>query len=212
MKTAAAPAAAPTKGERTRAKLVATTADLLTRQGYHATGLSQIIEESGAPRGSLYFYFPGGKEELAVAAIQSSSTEWREKMDAVIDTAADLGDAVGAVCRALADEMVASDYELGCPIATVALEAATTSEPVRATIVEHFADLNAGIAGRLETIGVAAPIARELATFAIAAIEGALLLARVQRDTQPLLTVGTMLRQMVALSPVGPRSLGPRSQ
>jgi TetR/AcrR family transcriptional repressor of lmrAB and yxaGH operons len=207
MKSATATAATvSTKGERTRAKLVATAADLLTRQGYHATGLAQIIEHSGAPRGSLYFYFPGGKEELAVAALAASSAEWRERLESIIDTAADLGDAVGAVCRALADEMAASDYQLGCPMATVALEAAATSPPVRAAIATHFTDLNQSIAARLEQIGVAAPIARELATFAIAAIEGALLLVRVQRDVQPLLTAGAMLRQMVALSPVGPRA------
>lgn len=198
-------AATATKGERTRAKLVTTTAELLTRQGYHATGLSQIIEESGAPRGSLYFYFPGGKEELAVAALAASSTEWRDRLDAVVDAAADQGEAIIAVCRTLADALVASDYQLGCPIATVALEAAATTPAVRDTIVAHFVDFTAGIARRLEATGVAAPIAREMATFVIASIEGALLLAKVQRDVQPLLTVGATLRSLVALAPVGAR-------
>jgi TetR/AcrR family transcriptional regulator, lmrAB and yxaGH operons repressor len=203
----AAATKAETKGERTRAKLVATTADLLTRQGYHATGLAQIIEASGAPRGSLYFYFPGGKEELAVAALQSSSAQWRERLEAIVDAAADQGEAVVSVCRMLADEMVASNFELGCPIATVALEASATSPAVHAAIADHFSDLTASISRRLESIGVPAVISRELATFAIAAIEGALLLARVHRDVQPLLTVGATLRSMIALAPVG---AGPR--
>jgi len=62
-----------TKGERTRKKLVDATAALLRRQGYHATGLSDIVAESGAPRGSLYFHFPGGKDELARAALLAST-------------------------------------------------------------------------------------------------------------------------------------------
>ena len=71
------------KGERTRKKLVDTTAALLRCQGYHATGLSQIVAESGAPRGSLYFYFPGGKDDLAIAAIAASSDAWRAKIVAM---------------------------------------------------------------------------------------------------------------------------------
>ena len=61
-----------TKGERTRARLTAATAALLQKQGYHATGLAEIVATAGAPRGSVYFYFPGGKEALACAAIQPS--------------------------------------------------------------------------------------------------------------------------------------------
>jgi len=192
-----------TKGERTRAKLVNATAELLARQGYHATGLAQIIDESGAPRGSLYFYFPGGKEELACAALEAAGAEWRERIEAIIAAASDLGDAVVAACSALADAMVASDYAFGCPIATVALEAATTSPAVFDAVNAHYAGWRLAIAARLESIGVAAVAARELATFVIAAIEGALLLAKVSRDVHPLHAVGATLRSMVALAPVG---------
>jgi TetR/AcrR family transcriptional repressor of lmrAB and yxaGH operons len=195
--------AAPTKGERTRAKLVATTAELLQKQGYHATGLAQIIAESGAPRGSLYFYFPGGKEELAVAAIEASGAEWRAKIEALVAGVPDLGDAVVAVCRALADELVASDYQLGCPLATVALEASTTSAPVREAVNAHWVGWRTAIAERLAAVGVAPAAARELATFVIASIEGALMLCKVGRDPQPLYAVAATLRSLVALAPVG---------
>ena len=196
-------AAAPTKGERTRAKLVATTAELFQKQGYHATGLAQIIAESGAPRGSLYFYFPGGKEELAVAAIQASGAEWRARIEALVAGVPDLGDAVVAVCRALADELVASDYQLGCPLATVALEASTTSPAVREAVNAHWTGWRTAIAERLAAVGVAPVAARELATFVIASIEGALMLCKVGRDPQPLHAVAATLRSLVALAPVG---------
>lgn len=188
-----------TKGERTRARLTAATATLLQRQGYHATGLAEIVSESGAPRGSLYFYFPGGKEELACAALRTSGEAWRRRIDAVIDGAADLGDAVAAVCDELARDLEASDYANGCPLATVALEASASSEPVRATIAAHFAGWTEAIAARLTAAGVAEAPARHAATFALAAIEGGLLLAKVQRSPAPLREVGAALRAMVGL-------------
>ncbi|HEY5927362.1 MAG TPA: TetR/AcrR family transcriptional regulator [Kofleriaceae bacterium] len=195
-----------TKGERTRKKLVATTADLLQRQGYHATGLAQIVAESGAPRGSLYFYFPDGKDQLAVAALDVSSREWRARIDAAIDAAADLGQAAEAVCRLLADDLADSDYQRGCPVAAVALEAAATSGPVRKAVEGHYAEWSDAIVERLSKRGMARDQARQLATFMLAAVEGALLLAKVQRSREPLLVVGKMLRAMAALQPTPPKA------
>ena len=189
------------KGERTRQKLVDTTAELLQRQGYHATGLAQIVAESGAPRGSLYFHFPGGKDELAVSALDASSRVWRARIDEVVAAAADLGQAVEAVCKLLADDLAASRYQRGCPVAAVALEAAATTGPVRAAVESHYAEWAAAIVERVTAAGMPRDAAKQLATFVLASIEGALLLAKVQRSKQPLLTVGGMLRQMASLAP-----------
>jgi TetR/AcrR family transcriptional regulator, lmrAB and yxaGH operons repressor len=185
-----------TKGERTRRKLVDATAALLRRQGYHATGLSDIVAESGAPRGSLYFYFPGGKDELARAALLASSAEWRARIDAATSGARDLGEAIDATVALLGDELEASGWDNGCPVAAVALE--STSELVRRTIEEHFASWLDVIAGRMVALGVAPAPARQLATVAVSAFEGALLLARVTRSRAPLVAVGAALRAMIA--------------
>jgi TetR/AcrR family transcriptional repressor of lmrAB and yxaGH operons len=195
----ASPTARQSKGDRARAKLIHGTATLLQRQGYHATGLAQIVEESGAPRGSLYFYFPGGKEELACAALESAGSEWRARIEAVIAGSSDLGEAIVAVCGMLADGLVASGFQLGCPLATVALEAASTSEAVRGTVANHYQGWKTSIAARLEQAGQEAELANKLATFALASIEGALLLSRVSRDVAPLVTVGELLRAMTTL-------------
>jgi TetR/AcrR family transcriptional regulator, lmrAB and yxaGH operons repressor len=185
-----------TKGERTRRKLVDATAALLRRQGYHATGLSDIVAESGAPRGSLYFYFPGGKDELARAALLASTAEWRARIDAATAGARDLGEAIDATVALLADDLEASGWDNGCPVAAVALE--STSELVRHTVEEHFASWLDTVAGRLVALGVAAAPARQLATVAVSAFEGALLLARVTRSRAPLVAVGAALRAMIA--------------
>ena len=184
-----------TKGERTRKKLVDATAALLRRQGYHATGLSDIVAESGAPRGSLYFYFPGGKDELARAALAASGQEWRERIEAVVARAPDLDGAIVSVVKLLADDLEASGWDNGCPVAAVALE--SISEPVRGAVVAHYAGWLDAVADRLVTFGIAEGPARQMATLALSAIEGALLLARVTRSREPLMTVGAALRAMV---------------
>jgi TetR/AcrR family transcriptional repressor of lmrAB and yxaGH operons len=195
-----------TKGERTRKKLVDATAALLRRQGYHATGLSDIVAESGAPRGSLYFHFPGGKDELARAALLASSAEWRARIDAATRDAPDLGAAIDATVTLLADDLESSGWDNGCPVAAVALE--STSELVRATVEEHFASWLDVVAGRLTASGVAPGPARMLATVAMSAFEGALLLARVTRSRAPLVAIGQALRAMigaVTAAPAPPR-------
>jgi TetR/AcrR family transcriptional regulator, lmrAB and yxaGH operons repressor len=194
----AMPAPPPTKGERTRGKLVATTAELLQRQGYHATGLGQIVEDSGAPRGSMYFHFPGGKEDLAIAALELASIAWRARIEDVIRGAPDLGAAVEEVCELLADDLAASNYEHGCPVAAVALEASATSDRIRTTVVAHYDAWRDAIVAYTHELGIARGPARQLATFTLAAIEGALLLAKVQRSREPLLVAGATLRMMAA--------------
>jgi len=187
-----------TKGERTRKKLVETTAALLRGQGYHATGLSQIVAESGTPRGSLYFYFPGGKDDLAIAALHAASDAWRARIQDAIAGAASLAAALDAVITVLADELEASGWVNGCPVAAVALEA--TSEPVRATVAEHFErwiDLSVAL---LVRFGMPAASSRELALVSLSALEGALLMARVTRSRAPLLAVGRSLRAMGELA------------
>ena len=188
-----------TKGERTRKKLVDATAALLRRQGYHATGLSDIVAESGAPRGSLYFHFPGGKDELARAALLASSAEWRARIDAATRDAPDLGAAIDATVTLLADDLESSGWDNGCPVAAVALE--STSELVRATVEEHFASWLDVVAGRLAASGVAPAPARQLATVVMSAFEGALLLARVKRSRAPLVAIGQALRAMIGAAP-----------
>src|ERR1700740_131834 len=81
--------ARPARGEAPRAAFVAAPAELLRRQGYAASGVNEIVARSGAPRGSLYFHFPGGKEELAVAAIEQSGTQLARALDPMLDSSED---------------------------------------------------------------------------------------------------------------------------
>lgn len=182
------------KGERSKAKIVDATATLLQRQGYHATGLNQIIKESGAPKGSLYFHFPGGKEEIARAALEAAGCSWRDRLQLVIDAAPTPGDAILFACRALADELEQSGFENGCPIATVALEASSQSDIVRDTCAASYRTWEQTIAAQLVASGIDETAAESTATLVLSAVEGAMLLARVYRSTEPIDRVGAQLK------------------
>ncbi len=173
------------KGERTRARMLDAAAALMQRQGYAATGMSQIVADSGAPKGSVYFHFPGGKEQLACEALDHSGAQWRAQLEALIDAAPTRAAAVVAVCDALADSLEQNDYVTGCPLAAVAMEVAAASDAVRETCARHYRAWEQVIGGG------------DVGVFVLSAIEGAMMLSRVYRDASPLRRVGRTLAAMV---------------
>ena len=180
-----------------RARFVETTAALLRRQGYHATGLAQIVEESGAPKGSLYFHFPGGKETLAQAALERSGEEMQAKLAAIATGAGSPAAAVRAVTKRLADELEASRFQDGCPVATVALEAAAQVPALQAVCSASYGRWQELLEGYLAHAGLPAARARALANLVLAAVEGALLLSRAHADTTPLRAAGEELAALL---------------
>lgn len=182
-----------------RERMIAATADLLQKQGYSGTGLAEILAKSGAPRGSLYFHFPEGKEQLACEALAAHGKEWLARFREITRDAKDPSDSLERACRMLGDELERSGWELGCPIATVALEAAHTSTAIQRTCAAHFAELEEMVAAQLVQAGVPASLAPLAATFTVSALEGSLLLARVQRSREPLERVATALRAQMAM-------------
>jgi TetR/AcrR family transcriptional repressor of lmrAB and yxaGH operons len=172
-----------------RQAFIGATAELLQRQGFNATGLNEIVARSGAPKGSLYFHFPGGKEELAVAAMAQAGENLRQAIEAILTSSEDLAETLGRLVDTLAAGLQRSGYELGCPIATVALEAAASSEAVRTTADAAFGSWLDVLQRRLLEAGLNAADAERRALLVLAALEGALILARARRDTGPLAAV-----------------------
>jgi TetR/AcrR family transcriptional repressor of lmrAB and yxaGH operons len=179
------------KGQRTRAAIVATTADLLRRQGYAATGLNQIVDQAKAPKGSLYFHFPGGKDELVASALGEAADTWRDALVAAISNEPDLGRAITRAGELLAGELETSGYVCGCPLATATLEVAATNPTVQRVVSAHYRALEDIIAERVIAAGVPADRARPAALLLLSALEGALVLARAHRD-------GDIIRQIAA--------------
>ncbi|GLZ42606.1 TetR/AcrR family transcriptional regulator [Actinokineospora sp. NBRC 105648] len=179
----------------TRDRTLRTAAELFSRQGYHGTGLNQVLAEGGLPKGSLYFHFPGGKEQLAAEAIELSSAELCAWIADALAEAEDGASALTAIVEGLAAQLVASDYRTGCPIGTVAQDIGDT-ESVRAACAEAFARWHALLSDYLVRQGFSSQ-ADTLASTLLAAIQGAQLLARNCRDTAPLLAVGKTLAPLL---------------
>jgi TetR/AcrR family transcriptional regulator, lmrAB and yxaGH operons repressor len=169
---------------------------LMQRQGYYATGLNEVVSASGSPKGSMYFHFPGGKEQLAAESIAVSGARLRGMIESIVANAPTAADAILALARGMAAGLVGSNYTEGCPIATVALEVSSTSEAIRTTSDEVFRSWEAAIAKRLVDLGWPAEDARSFSVVALAALEGGLLLSRTSQDVTPLLEVGKHLARL----------------
>lgn len=179
-------------------RMVAATATLMQRQGYHATGLNQIVKEAHAPKGSLYFHFPGGKEELAQAALDDAGAQTRRELMAVVLAQRDPSGAIEAVVEWFAERLVASEFADGCPVATVALEAAATSQRLQAACSRHYREWQSTTAAYLVQHGMSPADAEAAAALTVASLEGALLLARAHHDVSILRQVGAQLKALVA--------------
>jgi TetR/AcrR family transcriptional regulator, lmrAB and yxaGH operons repressor len=187
----------PGRQGSSRDAFVETTGRLLRRRGYAATGVKEIVERSGAPRGSLYFHFPGGKQELAVAAMEHTGRELREGIALLMSTPQGTALSLAGLIDALAAGLEASGYRDGCPIATVTLEAAG-SEPIRLTAERVFSSWLAELRLALIGEGMDEAGAERRALLVLSAIEGALILARARHDTGPLEAVKQELTELMA--------------
>ena len=138
-----------------RERLLDAAVDLLQRQGYHGTGLNELLERSGAPRGSLYHYFPGGKEQIGAEAIARAGEQVAAAVAHLVRAKPSPADAVEALAGLLAAGLEASSFERGCPVATTALEVTPRSEPIRAAVDASFESWLAPLRERLEATGFA---------------------------------------------------------
>jgi AcrR family transcriptional regulator len=182
----------------TRTRILGASAALFQRQGYNATGVKQIVTEAQAPFGSVYHHFPGGKEEIAAAAIRISGGVYEQLIPAVFDAAPDLPTGVRWFFAGAAAHLVETDYAVACPIATVTLETANVSEPLREACAAVFdAWIAAGTLLNQQRAGLAPATARRLSICLITSLEGAFVLARAQRSTEPLEVAGELVAQAV---------------
>jgi len=168
--------------------MIRAAAELFCQRGYHATTFSDVVRESGAPRGSTYFHFPGGKQELAREAIARAGDEVEEMVDEAARHADDPGSLVRALAQILAGRFERSGYHRGCAIATMVLELAPRDEEFSADFDGVFARWRAALVTRFEPLGIAPDRAAVLAGLTISAFEGALVVSRAARSTEPFNT------------------------
>jgi TetR/AcrR family transcriptional regulator, lmrAB and yxaGH operons repressor len=174
------------KGDRTRNQFVETAARLFQAHGFHGVGLTQLIEESGAPKGSFYYHFPGGKEELALAAIAYSDGEVRALLNYAERTAQAADGYIGTLSKGLRKWLRDSHYAAGCPVAGLTLELATGAEEVALACRDAYAGWIDSVARALNRFGLPLDKSQDLAVVLVSAFEGSVIVARASRSTKPL--------------------------
>lgn len=180
-----------------RERMVASAALLIRERGAHATAISDVLEHSGAPRGSAYHYFPGGRTQLLCEAVDLAS----DHVAAVIAEADSGPHLLDTLVESYRKQLLDTNFRAGCPVAAVSVEAG--DERVTGRAAAAFDRWIGLIAQRFIADGIPRERAGELAVLATTALEGALLLARVRRDAAPLEVVHRQLRDQLTAEIAG---------
>lgn len=181
-----------------RERMVVSAALLIRERGAHATAISDVLQHSGAPRGSAYHYFPGGRTQLLCEAVDYAG----EHVAAMINEAEGGLELLDALIDKYRQQLLSTDFRAGCPIAAVSVEAGDEQDRERmapviaraAAVFDRSSDLTAQ---RFIADGIPPDRAHELAVLATSTLEGAILLARVRRDLTPLDLVHRQLRNLL---------------
>jgi TetR/AcrR family transcriptional regulator, lmrAB and yxaGH operons repressor len=183
----------------TRERLVRAAEQLFRTQGYAATGLKQLTQAAAAPWGSLYHFFPAGKEQLGEAAIGYAAEVYAVGWRAAFARHPDPAEATEKIFLNEVKILERSDYRDGCPIAAVTLDSGSTNEALRAACARAFDLWRAAIADGLRDAGGPDDAARDLAGFILSALEGAIVLSRAAKDAAPLRQSARYVRRIIGL-------------
>ena len=196
----------------TRESILTAAAELMRHKGYGAVGMKDIAQASGAPIGSLYHHFRGGKVQIAREALINAGHAYALLIPSIVDEYTDLGDAVDAVFTQAAEDMARTGFANMCPVASVAAEVADTVEELRETSASVFDGWIDGGSAYFAARGLDWSQAREVTLALISALEGAFVIARTLRSTEPLLAAGRALapryRGVELIPRVAPEGVG----
>ena len=177
-----------------REAILDTASRLFFTQGYHATGLNQIIKDSDSPKGSLYYYFPRGKEELALTCIHRTSEVVAQKLRYHIQNSESTVEAMTEFILGMAKDAVETSFEGVVPFSFwLAVETSCISEELRMACQAVFKDWQEVVLLRLTEDGVEEHAAADKASSLISLFEGALLQTLTFRNEQPLLSAAKMV-------------------
>ena len=181
----------------TRDRMIKSAARLLQRQGFVGTGMMQVVEEASASRGSVYFHFKGGKEELALEVLGLRRRELSTLVRRCHGSRVDAPLTVRRLARAFADGMSRSGFVEGCPVATIAVETAASHESLRQECDGYFVAWQSALARHFVHAGMSTTRAEAMATMTVSILEGALVLCRTSLSTAPLEIAAAELASLV---------------
>jgi AcrR family transcriptional regulator len=177
-----------------RERMIQSATLLIRERGLAGTSFRDVVEHSGAPRGSIYHHFPRGKTQLAEETVNAAAAF----VETVIARAARNGDPLAALrlfVEAWRHTLESTDFRAGCPVMAIATEAGEDEPQLAQAAAAAFECWRDGLAASLCQAGATPAKARRTATLAVAAVEGAVVMCRAARSTRPLLDVAQELEQ-----------------
>lgn len=180
-----------------REQILISTSDMLENQGFHATSLNDIVRASGAPKGSIYYYFPGGKNEIVMETVAFAGLRAAERIVTHLDMVDDPADAIRTFLEMVAYYVEESGFRAGGPLTIVASESATTNEMINLTCREAYTQLHAAFAQKLHKSGMNEAKAVSLSWTILAAVEGAIILSRTFQSGEPLREAAGAMAELI---------------
>jgi TetR/AcrR family transcriptional repressor of lmrAB and yxaGH operons len=185
------------KGEATHTRIVHAALKLIQSQGLTGTGVNQILAAADAPRGSLYFHFPAGKEQLAGEAIGLASREIAAMIASMFASHQSVGGAIVGVVDSIIRDLEQTDYSTGCPVAAITLDAASSSATLQKQCSDAYSHWQDLLCHQLELDGHTRGSAESLSVVVLSLIEGATVVSRAQRSTAPLAAAASAARVLI---------------
>lgn len=205
--------APPQSTPATRDRLIAAMQDALRNKGYHGVGLSELLTKAQAPKGVLYHHFPGGKSELAVAAIEAVIHQLTAGLQRLMARDPDPARALATWMNNAQKVLAGSGFAEGCPLATIALESTPDDTQVRTALAQGFAAIRQSLTTTLHTAGIEGNRSAKLAALIVSAYEGALVQARVAGQVDAMRDTTDALVDLVHASlPPTPNRSTPNTQ
>lgn len=170
-----------------RERMVRSAAQLIRRKGVSGTGMREIVTEADAPRGSLQHYFPGGKEELVSDALLWMGDVAARRIERCLGQIGSRtpSELLAAIVDTWRRDLTTEQFSAGCPLVAAAADMAGTSQQLREVLRQAFDGWLGPLSESLVDLGVPPDRSDNLAVVIIAALEGAIILARVRRDVTP---------------------------
>ncbi len=183
------------KPSETKKRIIAAASNLFRRKGYYGTGLSEILKESGAPKGSFYFHFPDGKDQLTAATIDAAAEDTERLLDTIAAEAEGLPDFIDRVASSYERLLERSDFKASSLFANTTLDIAPTNEMVAEHLRAGYRRWHRSIAAYCSDQLGSRQRGADMAVIIIAGLEGALSLCRAEKSTAPLDAVARQLKQ-----------------
>lgn len=192
----------------TRERIISAANEVFRMRGYHGTSIKRVAQTSGATVGSMYHFFPGGKDELTIAVIESTGQAYGDLVELIMRAAPNAGAAMSNTFDGAAAVILETDFIDPCPIGGIAREIASTNEPLRMAAERAMRSWIHTMERVLIDGGVPTTAASDIAQTIVATIEGAFMLSRTLKSVEPLHSAGRQLHLLVAAaiepSPIRP--------